>query len=77
MPTFLMFLAEKSKGLFFASARGLTRHETSALDLLTFHRLPCSILKSTGKGAQTLDLPPDHLGGHICHSNSQVFGIVA
>jgi hypothetical protein len=70
------FLAEKSKGLFFTSACGLTLHETaSALDLLTFHRLLCSIQKSTGKGAQTFALPHDHLGGHICHSNLQVPGI--
>jgi hypothetical protein len=77
MPKFLFCLAEKSKGLFFASARGPTRHETaSALDLPTFCRLPGSIRKSSGKEAQSLVLPPDNLGAHVRHSNSQVPGIV-
>jgi hypothetical protein len=69
---------EKSKGLFFAPAHGPTRHQTaSAHDLLTFRRLPDSIRKPSGKGAQRLALPPDHLGAHVCFSNSQVPGIVA
>jgi hypothetical protein len=42
MPTFLIFFAEKSKGLFFALARGPNRHET-ALDLFTFCRLHDSL----------------------------------
>ena len=79
LTTFLLFFSrEKPKGLFFSSAHGPTRHETaSAHDLLTFRRLPGSIRKSSGKGAQTLALPPDHLGEHVRHSNSQVPGIVA
>jgi hypothetical protein len=48
-----------------------------AYDLLTFLLLQDSILKSSGKGAQTLALLPDHLGAHVCHSNLQVPGIVA
>jgi hypothetical protein len=49
---------------------GFITHETaSALDLLTLLLLPGSILKSSGKGEQTLALPPDHLGVHVCHSN--------
>jgi hypothetical protein len=74
MPTFLSCFGREvktvSKGLFLASARGQTLHETaSALDLLTLHLLQGSIQKSSGKGAQTLELPPDHLGAHVCHSN--------
>jgi hypothetical protein len=48
---------------------GPTRHQTaSAHDLLTFRRLPDSIRKPSGKGAQRLALPPDHLGAHVCFS---------
>jgi hypothetical protein len=57
-----------------SSARGPTRHETaSALNLLTLRRLPGSIRKSSGKEAQTLALPPDHLGAHVCHSNLALY----
>jgi hypothetical protein len=72
MPTFLffkLFFAIELKGIFFASARGPTRDETaSALNLLTFRWLQGSIRKSSGKEAQTLALPPDHLGAHVCPS---------
>ncbi len=63
MTTFLFFsLQRNQKDIFLLLLIGLTRSPQLPPGM---RLLPGSVQKSSGKGAQTLALPPDHLGAHV------------